>query len=53
MYKGDVDAIIKYGYSGVKLDGCGAEYDLFVGLQPPAATTTANTTAAATDLVPF
>ena len=27
-YKGDVDALIAYGYDAVKLDGCGAQRDL-------------------------
>ena len=28
MYKGDVDAIARYGYDGIKIDGCGAEDDM-------------------------
>jgi len=28
MYKGDVAALTRFGYDGIKLDGCGAEYDL-------------------------
>ena len=28
MYRGDVEALTRYGYDGIKLDGCGAEYDL-------------------------
>ena len=27
-YTGDVNALLAYGYDAVKLDGCGAEYDL-------------------------
>ena len=29
-YTGDVEALFEYGYDAVKLDGCGAEYDLNV-----------------------
>ena len=28
MYKGDVSAIARYEYDGVKIDGCGAEDDM-------------------------
>lgn len=28
MYEGDVAATVRYGWDGIKLDGCGAEYDL-------------------------
>lgn len=28
MYQQDVAALTQFGFDGIKLDGCGAEYDL-------------------------